>query len=187
MTTLTLQKALEACQANKSAWLQRSDELTQTEHVYREQLAGRGHSGQSLQTLREIIDVKKCEINQAAGRYIRSHEEVQRISIRNRLNDFMQAHGAELAAALAPELMNYSGQHSAIQRCAMQHSLDYLREALLVWLTAGEKINYSAQDKDILTAIGFRPDVASRDDSREKFTPAQNLNYTRRRAELAAQ
>ena len=128
--------------------------------------------------------MKKCEINQAAGRYIRSHEEVQRISIRNRLNDFMQAHGAELAAALAPELMNYSGQHSAIQRCAMQHSLDYLREALLVWLTAGEKINYSAQDKDILTAIGFRPDTASRDDNSEKSTPAQNLTYTHRRAEL---
>ncbi|MRF01179.1 hypothetical protein GIJ61_02915 [Enterobacter hormaechei] len=149
--------------------------------------AGNGHSGRSLQTLREIIDVKKWEINQAAGRYIRSHEEVQRISIRNRLNDFMQAHGAELAAALAPELMNYSGQHSAIQRCAMQHSLDYLREALQVWLAAGEKINYSAQDNDILTAIGFRPDADSRDDNREKFTPAQNLNYTRRRAELAVQ
>ncbi|MDS0937012.1 phage polarity suppression protein [Enterobacter hormaechei] len=187
MTTLTLQKAFEACQANKSAWLQRRDELKQAEQAYREQLAGNGHSGRSLQTLREIIDVKKWEINQAAGRYIRSHEEVQRISIRNRLNDFMQAHGAELAAALAPELMNYSGQHSAIQRCAMQHSLDYLREALQVWLATGEKINYSAQDNDILTAIGFRPDAASRDDNREKFTLAQNLNYTRRRAELAAQ
>jgi type VI protein secretion system component VasF len=44
-------------------------------------------------------------VNQAAGRYIFSHEEVQRISIRNRLNDFMQQNGAELAAALAPELM----------------------------------------------------------------------------------
>ena len=109
MTTLTLQKAFEACQANKSAWLQRRDELKQAEQAYREQLAGNGHSGRSLQTLREIIDVKKWEINQAAGRYIRSHEEVQRISIRDRLNDFMQAHGAELAAALAPELMNYSG------------------------------------------------------------------------------
>jgi hypothetical protein len=184
VTTLTLQKAFEACQANKSAWLQRRDELKQTEQAYREQLAG---SGRSLQTLREMIDVKKWEINQAAGRYIRSHEEVQRISIRNRLNDFMQAHGAELAAALAPELMNYSGQHPAIQRCAMQHSLDYLREALQFWLAAGEKINYSAQDNDILTAIGFRPDAASRDDNREKFTPAQNLNYTRRRAELAVQ
>lgn len=117
--------------------------------------------------LRDIIDVKKWEINWAAGRYIRSHEEVQRISICNRLNDFMQAHGAALAAALAPELMNYSGQHSAIQRCAMQHSLDYLREALQVWLAAGDKINYSAQDNDILTAIGFRPDATSRDDSRE--------------------
>lgn len=187
MTTLTLQKAFEACQANKSAWLQRRDELKQAEQAYREQLAGNDHSGRSLQTLREIIDVKKWEINQAAGRYIRSHEEVQRISIRNRLNDFMQAHGAELAAALAPELMNYSGQHAAIQRCAMQHSLDYLREALLVWLTAGEKINYSVQDYDILTTIGFRPDAASRDDNREKFTPVQNLNYTRRRAELASQ
>jgi len=187
VTTLMLQKAFEACQANKSAWLQRRDELKQAEQAYREQLAGNGHSGRSLKILREIIDVKKWEINQAAGRYIRSHEEVQRISIRNRLNDFMQVHGAELAAALAPELMNYSGQNSAVQRCAMQHSVDYLREALQVWLTAGEKINYSAQDNDILTAIGFRPDAASRDDSREKFTPAQNLNYTRRRAELAAQ
>ena len=101
MTTLTLQKAFEACQANKSAWLQRRDELKQAEQAYREQLAGGGHSGRSLQTLREIIDVKKWEINQAAGCYIRSHEEVQRISIRDRLNDFMQAHGAELAAALA--------------------------------------------------------------------------------------
>ncbi|MCR6709097.1 phage polarity suppression protein [Enterobacter bugandensis] len=187
MTTLTLQEAFAACQANQPAWLQRREELTQAEQAYREQLAGNGHSGRSLQTLREITDVKKWEINQAAGRYIRSHEEVQRISIRNCLNDFMQAHGAELAAALAPELMNYSGQHSAIQRCAMQHSLDYLREALQVWLTAGEKINYSVQDNDILTAIGFRPDAASRDDNREKFTPAQSLNYTRRRAELAAQ
>ena len=135
MTTLTLQKALEACQANKSARLQRSDELTQTEHVYREQLAGRGHSGQSLQTLREIIDVKSRKLIRLPVASIRSHEEVQRISIRDRLNDFMQAHGAELAAVLAPELMNYPRQHSA-----MQHSVDYLREALQVWLVAGEKI-----------------------------------------------
>jgi len=69
----------------------------------------------------------------------------------------------------------------------MQHSVDHLREALLVWLVAGEKINYSAQDNDILTAIEFRPDAASRDDNRDKFTPAHNLNYTRRRSELAAQ
>ena len=187
MTTLTLKKAFEACQANKSTWLQRREELTQAEQAYREQLDGDSLSGRSLQTLREIIDVKKWEINQAAGRYIRSHEEVQRISIRHRLNDFMQVHGAELAAALAPELMGYNSQHPAVRNCAMQHSVDYLREALNVWLVAGENINYSAQDNDILTAIGFRPDAASRDDNREKYTPAQNQNYVNKRAELAAQ
>ena len=94
----------------------------------------------------------------------------------------MQAHGAELAAALAQELMNYSGQHSTIQRCAMQHSVDYLREALQVWLAVGDKINYSEQDHDILTTIGFRPDAASCDDNREKFIPEQSVNYTHRRA-----
>ncbi|NQD85452.1 phage polarity suppression protein [Enterobacter hormaechei] len=186
MTTLTLPKAFEACQANKSAWLQRREELTQAEQAYREQLDGDSLSGRSLQTLREIIDVKKWEINQAAGRYIRSHEEVQRISIRHRMNDFMQVHGAELAAALAPELMGYNSQHPAVRNCAMQHSVDYLREALNVWLAAGEKINYSAQDNDILTVIGFRSDGALRDDNREKYTPAQNLNFTRQRAEVAA-
>ncbi len=82
--------------------------------------------------------------------------------------------------------MGYHEQLPAVKQGAMQHSVDYLREALSVWLTAGEKINYSVQDSDILTAIGFRPDAASRDDNREKFTPAQNLIYTRRRAELAA-
>ena len=59
MTTLTLQEAFAACQANKPAWLQRREELTQAEQAYREQLAGNGHSGRSLQTLREITDVKK--------------------------------------------------------------------------------------------------------------------------------
>ncbi len=46
----------------------------------------------------------------------------------------MQAHGAELAAALAPELMAYDSQNPAVTRCVMQHSVDYLREALSVWL-----------------------------------------------------
>nr|WP_306417508.1 phage polarity suppression protein [Pectobacterium jejuense] len=185
---MTLQKAFEACQANKSAWLQRREELTQAEQSYREIIAtGDDSRVRSLQTLRDIIGVKKWEINQTAGRYIRSHEEVQRISIRNRLNDFMQVHGAELAAALAPELMGYNSQHPAVRNCAMQHSVDYLREALNVWLAAGEKINYSAQNNDILTVIGFRPDGASQDDNREKLTPVQNLNFTRQRAELVAQ
>ncbi|MHB6860060.1 phage polarity suppression protein [Klebsiella pneumoniae] len=140
-----------------------------------------------LQTLRELIDTKKWEINQAAGRYIRSHEEVQCISIRNRLHDFMQQNGAKLAAALAPELMGIKNQPAMIKNRALDRSMAYLREALSVWLTAGNDINYSAQDSDILTAIGYRPDAPSRDDNRETFTPAQNMIYARRRTELAAQ
>lgn len=187
MTTLTLAQAFEACQNNKTTWLSRKAELAEAEQEYREGfITGDDNSPRSLQTLRDIIDVKKWEINRSAGRYIRSHEDVQRISIRNRLHDFMQAHGAELAAALAPELMEYNARHPAVKNCLMQHSIDYLRDALLVWLAAGEKINYSAQDNDILTAIGFRPDAASRDDNRDKFTPAQNQNYSRKRAELTA-
>jgi hypothetical protein len=131
--------------------------------------------------MRDIIDVKKWEINQAAGRYIRSHEAVQRISIRNRLNDFMQAHGTELAATLAPELMGLSQQPALLTGHALDRSAHYLREALSVWLSTGEEINYSAEDSDILTAIGFRPDAASRVDNQEKYTPAQSLIYARRR------
>ena len=41
-----------------------------TEREYREQLL----AGDEMQNLRDYIDVKKWEINQAAGRYIRSHE-----------------------------------------------------------------------------------------------------------------
>lgn len=64
------------------------------------------------------------------------HEEVQL----NWLHDFMQQHGAELAATLAPELMGYNEQIPAVKQSAMQHSVDYLREALPVWLAAGEKL-----------------------------------------------
>lgn len=188
MTTPTLQQAFETCQTNKNTWLKRKAELADLELEYREQLlAGDEQSPRRMQDLRDNIDVKKWEINQAAGRYIFSHEEVQRISIRNRLHDFMQQNGAEMAAALAPELMGIKNQPAMIKNRALDRSVSYLREALSVWLTTGNEINYSAQDKDILTAIGYRPDAPSRDDNREKFTPAQNMIYTRRRTGLAAQ
>ena len=187
MTGPTLQNAFEACQTNKAAWMNLKAELAATELEYRDLLLDDATGSRRLQTLRELIDIKKWEINQAAGRYIRSHEEVQCISIRNRLHDFMQQNGAEMAAALAPELMGIKNQPAMIKKRALDRSMAYLREALSVWLTAGNEINYSAQDSDILTAIGYRPDAPSRDDNREKFTPAQNMIYTRRRAGLAAQ
>ncbi|MEZ2794403.1 phage polarity suppression protein [Proteus terrae] len=188
MTALTLQKAFEACQMNKAAWLNCKAELATAGQEYQELLLDNIASGsRRLQTLRDLIDVKKWEANQAAGRYILSHEEVQRISIRNRLHDFMQRNGAELAAALAPELLEIKNRPEMIKNRALDRSMAYLREALSVWLAAGNEINYSAQDNDILTAIGYRPDAPSRDDNREKLTPAQSMIYTRRRAELAAQ
>lgn len=187
MNEVTLAQAFETCQRNKSTWLTRKNELAEAEREYHVLFATGNDSGaRSLQMLRDIIDVKKWEVNQSAGRYIRSHEDMQRISIHNRLDDFMMSHGAELAAALAPELMGYHGQHSNVKQCVMQHSMQYLREALVVWLARGEKINYSAQDSELLTAAGFRPDAASRTDNREKYTPAQNQNYVNKRAELAA-
>ncbi len=167
--------------------MNRKAELAATELGYRDLLLDDATGSRRLQTLRELIDIKKWEINQAAGRYIRSHEEVQRISIRNRLHDFMQQNGAELAAALAPELMGIKNQPAMIKNRALDRSMAYLREALSVWLTAGNDINYSAQDSDILTAIAYKPDAPSRADNREKFTPAQNMIYACRRARLAAQ
>ncbi len=93
----------------------------------------------ALDELRNIIEVRKWQVNQAAGRYIRSHEAVQHISIRDRLNDFMQQHGTVLAAALAPELMGYSELTVIARNCAIQRATDALREALLSWLAKGEK------------------------------------------------
>ncbi|EFI5884658.1 Polarity suppression protein, partial [Escherichia coli] len=148
--------------------------------------SGEGRNVSRLDELRNIIEVRKWQVNQAAGRYIRSHEAVQHISIRDRLNDFMQQHGTALAAALAPGLMGYSELTAIARNCAIQRATDALREALLSWLAKGEKINYSAQDSDILTTIGFRPDAASVDDSREKFTPAQNMIFSRKSAQLAS-
>ena len=98
----------------------------------------------------------------------------------------MQQNGAELVATLAPELMGIKNQPTMIKNRALDRSVAYLREALSVWLAAGNEINYSAQDSDILTAIGFRPDAASRVDNQEKYTPAQSLIYARRRTELAS-
>ncbi|EOT8853298.1 phage polarity suppression protein [Escherichia coli] len=186
MTEITLAQAFETCQINKSTWLTRKSELAEAEQEYQEIFVTGNDSGaRSLQMLRDIIDVKQWEVNQTAGRYIRSHEDMQRISIRNGLDDFMMSHGAELAAVLAPELMGYHGLRSTVKQCVMQHSMQYLREALVVWLARGEKINYLAQDSELLTAAGFRPDAASRADNREKCTPAQNQNYVNKRAELA--
>ncbi|EDL4545312.1 phage polarity suppression protein, partial [Salmonella enterica subsp. enterica serovar Typhimurium] len=70
MTTLTLQQTYDACQTNKTAWLNRKTELAAAMQEYQELLPDDNASGsRRLQSLRDLIDVKKWEVNQAAGRY----------------------------------------------------------------------------------------------------------------------
>ena len=90
MESTALQQAFDTCQNNKAAWLQRKNELAAAEQEYLRLLSGEGRNVSRLDELRNIIEVRKWQVNQAAGRYIRSHEAVQHISIRDRLNDFMQ-------------------------------------------------------------------------------------------------
>ncbi|MGJ7746964.1 phage polarity suppression protein [Escherichia coli] len=60
MTTLTLQQAYDACQTNKTAWLNRKAELTAAEQEYQELLLDDNASGsRRLQTLRDLIDAQK--------------------------------------------------------------------------------------------------------------------------------
>lgn len=66
MTTLTLQQASETCQTNKTAWLNRKTELAAAVQKYQELLLDDNASdSRRLQTLRDLIDVKKWEVNQA--------------------------------------------------------------------------------------------------------------------------
>ncbi len=63
MTTVTLQQAFEDCLNNKTAWLTRRQELADTEQEYRELIAtGNDSRVRSLQTLRDIIDVKSGKL-----------------------------------------------------------------------------------------------------------------------------
>ena len=187
MTTLTPKQAFDICQADKTAWLNLKTERAQAEQALNDHLSGDSENCPvRVAALRGRIEVKKWQINRAAGRYIRSHETLQHVSMQNGLKGFMQEHGATLAAVLAPELKALNGQPDFIKRRALERAATYLRDALAAWMNTGQEINYSAQDNDILTAAGHRPDAASRVDNQEKYTPAQSLIYARRRAELAS-
>nr|WP_312777201.1 phage polarity suppression protein [Pseudescherichia sp.] len=55
---------------------------------------------------------------------------MQRLSIRPRLNDFIQAHGTELATDHAPELMNLNRQPALIKNRAFDRTTVYVYDAL---------------------------------------------------------
>lgn len=74
-----------------------------------------------------------------------------------------------------------------VRHRALDHAAAYFREALNSWLSEEKEINYCAQDNDILTAAGQRPDAASRADNQHKYMPVQHRMYARRCAEMTAQ
>ncbi|HIE6773228.1 TPA: phage polarity suppression protein [Citrobacter freundii] len=69
-----------------------------------------------------------------------------------------------------------------VRERALDHAAASVREALSVHVTRGGNIDYAEEDRDILTTIGFRPDRASRDDNRAKYTPEQSQIFMRRQA-----
>ncbi|MDH1209100.1 phage polarity suppression protein, partial [Citrobacter freundii] len=95
---------------------------------------------------------------------------------------FMQVSGDALAAALAPELLHLCEQPDIVRERALDRAAASVREALSVHVTRGGNIDYAEEDRDILTTIGFRPDRASRDDNRAKYTPEQSQIFMRRQA-----
>jgi hypothetical protein len=66
---------------------------------------------------------------------------------------------------------------AAISELAIRRATHYLGEALRDYLVTGPEIHYTAENSDILTSIGFRPDKASRADNQQKYTPAHNHVY----------
>ncbi len=174
MIRAPLEQAFETCQKNKSDWMSSKSALARAEMTLKEhELTSTHYEPDAVQALRDDIDLKKWAVNQSAGRYIRSHETVQRISMRRQLHVFMQVSGDALAAALAPELMHLRELPEIVRERALDRAAASIREALSVHLASGRDIHYVQDDRDILTTIGFRPDRASREDSRAKYTPEQ--------------
>ena len=183
MIRAPLEQAFETCQKNKSDWMSSKSALARAEMALKEhELTCTRYEPDAAQALRDDIDLKKWAVNQSAGRYIRSHETVQRISMRRQLHAFMQVSGDTLTTALAPELMHLSEQPEIVRERALDRAAASIREALSVHLASGRDIHYAQDDRDILTIIGFRPDRASREDNRAKYTPEQSQIFMCRQA-----
>lgn len=183
MIRAPLEQAFEICQKNKSDWMSSKSALARAEMALKEhELTCTRYEPDAVQALRDDIDLKKWAVNQSAGQYIRSHEAVQRVSMRRQLHAFMQVSGDALVAALAPELMHLREQPEIVRERALNRAAATIREALSVHLSGGRDIDYAEDDRDILTTIGFRPDRASREDYRAKYTPEQSQIFMCRQA-----
>lgn len=166
MSRRTLEQAFNACQNCKDAWLTCRAGWEKAEMALKErELTGISHDPEALQTLREVADQRKQEVKQSARQYIHAHEAVQDISMQQQLRAFMSAHGKVLADILAPELMHMDSQPERVRLRALDRAMARIREALSVYLAEGMDIEFAQDDSDILTAIGYRPDRASRTDN----------------------
>lgn len=181
MTRIPLEQAFEVCKKSKTTWLNGKASLAKAEMALKEfELTCHNPNPEKLQALCDTADLRKWEVNQSARRYIHAHEAVQRISIRRQLHAFMQENGTALAAALAPELMYLDAQPEMVRERTLDRAAASIREALSVHLASRVDINYAEEDREILTAIGFRPDRASREDNRAKYSPEQSQIFMRR-------
>jgi hypothetical protein len=181
MTCTPLEQAFKACQHHKTHWLSCKAGLARAEMALRElELTAGNPEPEERDAVRDLTDLKTWEVNQAAGLYIHAHEAVQRISIRRQLHLFMKENGTALVSALAPELMHISQQPEIVREHILDRAAASIREALTVHLASGVNIEYAEDDRDILTAIGFRPDRASRTDNQAKYSPEQSLSFSRK-------
>ena len=115
MSNTPLEQAFVACRTV----LNSKASLTKAELDLQErELTCHAPDPDTLQVLRDTADRIKREVCRPAGDYIRAHEAVQRISMHHQLRAFMDARGAALAAALAPELMHLHGQPDILDRAA---------------------------------------------------------------------
>ncbi len=136
-------------QNNKAAWLQRKNELAAAEQDICGFCPGKAETSAAWTNYAYYRSQKMA--GESGRRSLYSFAEaVQHISIRERLNDFMQQHAqhwrphwhrswwATVSWRPCPKLC-----HTACHRCPAWSPS--------VLLAKGEKINYSAQDSDILT------------------------------------
>lgn len=169
MSLTTLEQAFNDCQSSKTAWLNCRAGWEKAEMGLKEmELTGISYEPEALQTLRDIADQRKQELKQSARQYIHAHEAVQDVSMQQQLQAFMSVHGKALADALAPELMHLENQSNRVKERALDRVAARIREALSVHLTGGMIIEYAQDDRNILTAIEYRPDRASRADNQLK-------------------
>lgn len=98
--------------------------------------------------------------------------------MRRQPHSFKPVSGDVLVAALAPELMHLRVQPEIVR----ERVAACIHEALSVHLASGRDIEYAEDDREILTTIGLRPDRASRDDNRAKYSSEQRQIFMCRQA-----